>query len=671
MIRWALGLLLLAVATPSYGDFVELIADKHWSNTEETDPLLHTTVCRASTQTSDSAEPVELSIAYPKDGKSLPMITLRTRLTASSLVKIKISSKETAPLFLLQAAGSSDGQNVYWYAPVDFAGLEQYIRAKLQLEVFFDSTPVKISLSGSANSVADAKKCLGKTEFPKEFLKLLNGAKQDLTPDLGDRTPLFLWQATEQAFQGYQAGKGIESALAVLRKPFAPVLKKEASAQKTYNEAVASHARGAERLAEAREAVAKIQSDIATAKASLAQFEQEKPLAEADLANKKGIYLPLKEQMKPYEEKVAATKKSVDTTASAIKKNEATIRRNERSIRNLEVERRNLNNSIPGMESDVERYRRAYSDADSEYSRYNPSWEKDRILNNDASYGWAKRDYENAERELRDADRDERQAEGQVNRLRGDLARCRTQPNPNCSSIESELHRAENQVRDANRRSSSARSKMSSAEWSMRNAEDSAERKVRSEESRLRSARDDAGSRLRSAESDLWSARNRVGQINDEIPALRSQIKRAEQALPGLRQQLEQLTAELARVTAERDAFSQQIGFGAAEQAYQAAEARLSEVVKGISALKKEIPTLEKSLVKAQKEVAPLEKSEASRRATMEKAFAALQAIQEQLKPLREQEAPLVADLERETLRFETNRATYQDLYKYLVENGR
>lgn len=669
MIRWLLSLLLLAVATPSYGDFMELVGEKHWNNSEETDTLLNTTVCRSFTQTSDSAEPVELSLAYPKDGKALPIITLRTRLTASSLVKAKLSSKESVPFFLLQT--SPEGVNTYWYAPVDFAGLENFIRAKSTFEVFFDATLVKVSLSGSALSVGEAKKCLGKTEFPKDFLKLLNGAKKELTPDLGDRTPLFLWQATEQSFQAYQAGKGIEAALATLRKPFAPVLKKEEGAKKTYDEAFASHQRAAQRLADARQEVVNIQNNISTAKASLAQLEQEKPLAESDLATKKGIYLPLKEQMKPYEERVSAAQKNVDTTASAIEKNEATIRRNERSIRNLEVERRNLNNAIPGYESDVERYRRAYSDADSEYSRYDARREKQRILDSDFSYGWAKRDYENAERELRDAERDERQAEGQVNRLRGDLARCKTQENANCSSIESELSRAENQVRDAQRRSSSARSTMSSAEWRIRNAEDSAERKVRDEESRLRSARDDAASRLRSAESELWSARNRVSQINDEIPVLRSQIKRAEQALPGLRQQLEQFTAELARVTAERDAFSQQIGFGAAEQAYRAAEARLDEVVKGIAARKKEIPALEKKLVAAQKEVAPLEKTEVSRRASMEKSLVALKVIQDQLKVLRDQEAPLVADLERETARFETNRAIYQDLYKYLVENNR
>lgn len=669
MIRWALSLLLLAIATPSYGDFMELVGAKHWQNSEETDTLLNTTVCRTFTAVSDSAEPVELSLAYPKDGKSLPIITLRTRLAAASLVKVKLSSKESAPFFLLQT--SPEGVNTYWYAPVDFAGLENFIRAKSAFEVFFDATLVKISLAGSALSVGEAKKCLGKTEFPKDFLKILNGAKKELTPDLGDRTPLFLWQATEQSFQAYQAGKGIEAALAVLRKPFAPILKKEAGAQKTYDEAFASHQRGAQRLAEARQEVVNIQNNITTSKASLARLEQEKPLAEADLATKKGIYMPLKEQMKPYEERVATTQKNLDSTASAIEKNESTIRRNERSIRSLESERRGLNNAIPGYESDVERARRTYSDADSEYSRYDVSREKQRILDSDASYGWAKRDYENAARELRDAESDERQAESQAYRLRSDLANCRAQPNPNCSSIESELSRVEGQVRDAERRASSARSSMSSAEWRIRNTEDSAERKVRDEESRLRSARDDASSRLRSAESTLWSARNRVAQINDEIPALRSQIKRAEQALPGLRQQLDQLTADLARVTAERDSFSQQIGFGAAEAAYRAAEAHLSEVVKGIAGLKKEIPMLEKNLVRAQKEVAPLEKSEISRRAAMEKALAALKTIQDQLKTLRDQETPLMADLARESARFETNRAAYQDLYKYLVENGR
>ena len=104
MTRWALSaLLLLAFSIPSHADFATLLADKNWQNTEETDPLLNTPVCRAFTQVSDSAEPVELSIAYPKDGKSLPMVTIRTRL-AAPLATIKFSSRESEPFFLFHKA---------------------------------------------------------------------------------------------------------------------------------------------------------------------------------------------------------------------------------------------------------------------------------------------------------------------------------------------------------------------------------------------------------------------------------------------------------------------------------------------------------------------------------------------------------------------------------------
>jgi chromosome segregation ATPase len=670
MIRWALSLLLLfAFSAPSHADFASLLADKHWQNAEETDPLLNTPVCRAFTQVSDNSEPVELSLAYPKDGKSLPMLTLRTRL-AAPLVTLKFSSRESEPLFLLQPASGPESQNVYWYAPVNFAHLEQFIRAKLSLEIYFGDVPVKISLSGSSNSVGDAKKCLGSVKVPTDFFKLLNQKKAELTPDLGDRTAQVMWRSTEEAFQAYLAGQSIDEALAVVRKPYASMLRKETSAKKAFDSANASHEKASQQLADARQKVSSIEQSIADGKAKLAALEEEKPKAEADLAVKKAAYLPLKEQMKPYDDKVAGAEKSVKNTSSAIRSNEYTISHNRSEINDLNDERDRLNRSISGLESDVDRYRREYSDAESDYDRYDPESEKRKILDSDFSYRWARDDLQKAHREYEAAANEKRQLDSQQAQNRAALARCKSQPNANCSAEQSAVDATDRAQDQAKNKMSRAQSAISSAEWSIRNAESSAESKVRSEQDRLRSERDDWASKLQGAQNDLDNTHSRISWIDNEIPDLRAEIRHAENALPGLKEKLTQSQAALEQAKTEREAFSQQIGFGAAEQAYEAADAHLDEVVKGIATAKKEIPALEKSLVKAQKEVPSLERSETRRKAELDKANAALQAIEQQLEPLHQQEAPLLADRQNEQDRFETNRAAYQDLYQYLVENS-
>jgi hypothetical protein len=71
-------------------------------------------VCRAFTAATTSKDPIEFSMAYPKEGKVLPMIGLRTKL-APPLVAIKISRTEREYLFLLKAGATNQDNSFYGY----------------------------------------------------------------------------------------------------------------------------------------------------------------------------------------------------------------------------------------------------------------------------------------------------------------------------------------------------------------------------------------------------------------------------------------------------------------------------------------------------------------------------------------------------------------------------
>jgi chromosome segregation ATPase len=654
----------------AHASFATLLADKHWQQSEAIDPVLQNTVCQASTSNSDHEGGLELLLSYPKDGALLPILALKTK-TSAPLIAIKLSSRESEPMFLLQAAATPEEVNTYWYAPLNFPQLEKLIRAKNQLEIFLDpkgsSIPVKISLSGSANAIDAAKKCVSSKESPADFFTLLNQEKDSLVPELGDRSVVFLQASTQEAYRAYRAGRGTEEQLAILRKPFSSLLKKEAAALSGQASAQRRVNRAEEELNAAVNLAATLEAELIATRADLAQLKEQKPLAEADLSQKKAIYLPLKAQMEAQEKRVDAAAKLVKRIEAEISRNESLIARNQREIRALESERSELQSAIPGLEREVRSLESEFSNADSNYSRYNPSYELDRILDSDWAYRSAKRDLESKERELRQAESDYRSAEYRANDALRRLNDCRSRPDQNCSSQESEFNSALRERDSLRSKENQLRSEISSREWRIRSIGSEADSKVRSEQDRLRRIRDDFSSALRAKRDTLSSYRYRIEEIRDLIPTLRRQIEKAKDALPTLAQELLAAENALAQTIAERDAFARQIGFDVAEQNYRATTTRLEEISRGIAARTKALPSLEKKFASAKKAVPPAEKSLAQTRVRLSSANQALATIQVELKPLREQESVLVAKLAEEKSRFKLNQAIYQDLYRELT----
>jgi chromosome segregation ATPase len=670
----AISLSLLTAIHPiqAKAAFALAASASQWQSVEETDAYLQAPVCRAFTKASNSAEAIELSLSFPKDGKLLPMIALKTNL-APGLVAIRISSDEMEYFFPLRAAANNQETNLYWYAPLNFTRFEQLVRDSDSLNLILDpkgaATPVKVSLKGSGNALDAAKKCLtaAKVKVPEDFFKLLNTKKEEITPNLGDRTPAFLFQNVQEAFNAYQAGQLINVELSKLRKANEPLLSKEKAALAVLKNASATFASAKSKLDTATTLVSSLTTKLADSKTKLAALQSEKPLAEADLAAKKAIYLPLKAQMVPYEQNVTKAAAAVKNTADQIEDDEHTIAHNNRLIPDLESESSALRRQIPSLEQRVRSTRSTYDDADSVYRRYDVRRETENFLSRVASYGWATNDYQAGERDLRSAQMNYSSAQSRLSSAEGALRSCQATPNANCSAQQSAVSSAQSEVQQASSAMSSAQSKMSGAKWRMDNAQNDASRKANSESDRLRRNRDDAASAYSSASSALSNAQNRIAEIRSLIPRLRAQIAKAEVELPGLRTQLSAEQTDLAARTSERDQFSQSIGYGVAEANFTSATNHLKEVNDGIAATTKDIPKITKDLAAAQKSVPGLTKSFTQADADLKAAQVKLAPISEQLKPFRALEKVQLDALEVQDQKFKNAKASYQALYLELI----
>lgn|GEM_PF-6040324 len=673
MFPLALALATLALNTPAHAGYALTAAASKWVNVSETDAYLQTPVCRAYTQVSTSKEPVEFSMSYPVDGKILPMIGLRTKL-APSMIAIKIERNKFEYLFLLKAGATNEEANLYWYAPVGFTALEALVRERNVLDLVLDPkgaapSAIQVSLAGSSNALDVVKKCLKTTSVPGDFFKLLNAQKDALTPDLGDRSPLFLMQTVQQAFAAYKAGQAINLEIAALRKTVAPILAKESAALAELKNANANFNSAQTKLNTATALVETLTTKLAESKATLASLQAQKPIAEADLAKKKATYLPLKEKLAAYEKAVVDATALVKSTENKIDENENLIARNTKRIPQLESESASLRRQIPGLENEVNRTRRTYDDADTEYRRYDVRRETENILSRDAFYGWAKRDLENAKRELDRAKSDYWPKHTAMFQKKSEMEACqRQQPPVDCSGKVNEFRNAEREWQQASMEQSNWESKVRDYERKVDDIEDEAKRKAERESDDLRRKRDDAESYYNRARNELSSAQDRIAEIRNAIPVLRRQIETARANLVTLREKLAVAQASLAEKISQRDKFAGEIGFEQAKAEYLAADALLKEIVVGIAARTKEIPLLTKQLTDTQKTIPGLTKTFETSKVNLAAAEAKLAPIQEQLKPFRAEEAVKLAALESENVKFKTGRAAYQDLVKLLIQ---
>jgi chromosome segregation ATPase len=639
-------------------------ARRHWQFAEVSDET--GILCRASTVQTNSTVPLELSVTYPKNGTSLPRIEIRTKLQ-TNLIAVATPEGAREGMFPLKAAGSPEEEVIFWYAPQNFIKLETFIREKNTLSLVIDpkglNQIVQVSLAGSANALDGVQNCRKGALSPQTFLALLAKREDLLNPDLGDKSVSLMKQSTELAFEAYQKGLSIQDALALIRKPFASDLRREEAAKVDLAAKQRTATDRDSKLAEAQRIAVNAEQKLNGARSELVSLQNEKELADQNLAAKRAIYLPLKAQIDGADRKVSDARRVVDNTQREISQSEAIVSRNQQQIRNLENERTNLRRSLPQEREDVVRLRRVYDEAESNFRRYDVRWETDRALNRDSSYQMAKWDYERAQQEAQQARWNLDRATSAWQMAVQSLDRCRMQPNgPNCASEEAEVARWERERSMANSQLTQAQQAQNWAESRMRDRQWAIQSEIQRNSDRLRAIRDNAESEYVRAANTVDRSENRLQEIEVALPRLRAELDRASERLPGLRAQLASQQAILNQAVSERQALAERIGFAEAENSFLEAGRKVDTLNKGIQSKNTEIAGLVRALDRAQKAIPPLERAAASARVELVKAQTTLASVQERLKPLREKEAPLLTELAGENGKYQLNKELFFDL---------
>jgi chromosome segregation ATPase len=86
------------------------------------------------------------------------------------------------------------------------------------------------------------------------------------------------------------------------------------------------------------------------ARARLAALQAQKTTSEADLAAKKAVYVPLLNQMAPYENALKAARSKASSLKSAISRDESLISNGKEQIRAYQNERSGLESRLPGLQ---------------------------------------------------------------------------------------------------------------------------------------------------------------------------------------------------------------------------------------------------------------------------------------------------------------------------------
>jgi chromosome segregation ATPase len=635
-----------------------------WNFVTETHPTFQQPSCRSSTSKSNSADFLQLSVQFAKSGNFVPHLTIATRGDFPA-VAVKLSDTEMEFFYPWRTEPTG---TTYWYAPKQFSKVLEFLRQKSVVTLILDpkgsAVPVTVSLKGSAATIDQAKNCANATDF-SPFFVALHQEKQNLQPDLGDRSLNLLVQAVENAYLAFAQGGSTQKSLASLRKNAAPLLKKEEAAMTNTTKSAANLQTAESALQTAVQNAGALEQAILASETELQQLQQNLAAAEMDLAQKAQTYLQLKEQLAPYDQLVRDSEQEVASLQRSVQEKEQIIANNARVIARLQAELSQIQSDIPGLQNEVNRLEIALQTAESDLRRYDLFREKQNILDRDWQYRNLKMDFDNKQRELQRLEWDLRRAERDYDRASDNLRRCQQMNPGNCFSEQNELNRADRERDQARREMQRLERDLQWLRTQMDWRESAADREARAEYDRLRSRRDAVAQQTLQARNELSNKRNRSAEIQIQLPRLEQERGDAERILPELRAQLQSAESRKLTNLERRNAFANQIGYPQVEATYLEAKRIRDSYQAQVKEKNAKITKMKKDFAEAQKAVV-------ARTQERDKALAAhrtnennLAQIREQLRPIREQEAALLAQLQVEEEKFLWQQALYQDLATY------
>lgn len=639
-----------------------------WFFREEQDGASQKVRCVSFTLKSDQPEFMQLAVHYSKDGSFVPQIRVKTRSYYPS-VALKLSENEWGTLLPF---ASDETSTTYWYVPQQFTKSVEFLRQKSNVTLVLDpkgsALVATASLKGSAATIDQAKNCAKAAPDFAPFFNLLNQTKENLQPDLGDRSVAFLMQSVESAYLSYKNGVSLQKALADARKAAAPLLKKEETARANFQKTLGLLEKAEAALRQSEDKVRTLEEKRILLSAEMEQNQRELSSAEALLSEKSRVYLPLKEQLAPYDQLVQESEREVAALRASIQQKEGVISRNQKTISRLQSEMADIQREIPGLQNEVNRLEIQLQSAESDLRAYDPYREKQRILDRDFQYRSLKMDFDNKQRDLQRIEWDLRRAERDLDRAQDNLRRCRSKPENSCISEQNEVNRAANERdrhrREVNRLERDLQWIRTQMEW----RESSADREARQEYDRLRSRRDSLASQTLQARNDLSNKRNRLSDIQASLPRLEQELWEAERSLPDLRAQLQ--TAETKRLghVERRNAFANQIGFPQAEREYFDAKNLVAAKQERAKDLTSQMGQVQKDLAQSQKEVQARLQERNKAQSDHQVNVTKLAQVQEELRSFRLKEEELLGKIGQEKSNFQVQQAVYQDLSRYWLE---
>lgn len=646
--------------------WAEPIVHKDWMVQDGVDEIFAKESCQAATNVATGTNRTQLLLSFTKDRATIPQLLLKVwdQPTPESQLLIKVSSKVSYPLFLWKASTQPDQPSIYWYAPIGWSPLADYIAAANTLTVQGATTNVVISLKGSSVSLQRTATCLKASEIlPLDFLKKLNAKIEGAAANYSSVDEMI--QGNEKTFEIYRQGLLKTKELADLRKGSAKLLAQETEALGIFNTAQKRWETGDAALKTQLATQQQLQQTLAQTTGELQGQQASHPAVQENAKNKQAIYEPVRKQFAAFvadvEAKQSALNKNIRDTRNYLSR----ISDLESEIPRLRNEQNSLSSRMSSMSYDVDRARSNYQSKQSEADRYHVGWEYDRELRSDFSYSNKLRDAERYRDEANRYANEARNARTAQQAAEARLRHCQNQnPPQNCDSIQNEIRQHQNEASQAEQRSRSAIGNANNAQMEAERRARSIRSEIEERKRRLQSDADDAERRYRSLQSEYDSLQSRHNQISNILPDLRSELSYSRDQVPKLQAQKPALEAALADSTQKRDAARVQLDFDRIESEHKAAATQLSDLEKAIAKSKSTIASTESSLKKIKPVIDELTKDLAAKALKRDQAAQKLAPIQEALKPFRAQEAALSQTITELAANFENGKARYQRTYE-------
>lgn len=674
MFRQSSILLSLCLLSPIASAEVKTHDAGKWKIADELNNDLNVASCRAYTTASKPAG-AELSLHFPKDPKALPYVTVKTRNAGvnSDLLALRISSRESQYFFRWKTGTDNATPDTFWYVPVDQRDLISLIRERDTLELVLDpkgaKAPLKFSLSGSSAVLDQARKCLGKN-FPTadDFLKILVKEKDNLSPELGDRSVDLLFRSTQEAYAAYRLGQDYRARLDLIKKQFAPQVKAEAAALAARNAAQVQVDQNIAAIEQTKAEIASAEAKLPSLQSNLDSLVNARPALQQTLDQKSAIYNPLREQVQPFLNRRDRAESRYNELAREVRRNENVVSEGENKVGALERERSELDSSIWRSQSKVNELERDLGTADSDLNRFSVPEEARRILQNDWQYSNLQEQRRQKNQQLHEARRNEEQAERRLQDLQRQLNECNSRQGANCADVQNQVNTATWDLSSKRSSTQSLDRECAQLEILIRGQEDSARNQAERKRDELKRKRDEISDQLRNAENELDRSRNRLGQVQFELQSTKADVDRARTALPGLRRDRDNASDEYDRANDEYQAKAKTIGYDVAEKEYLAAKSAVDDLDSRISSLRWEISFQQRIIAGGNDKVTALEQELENLRTGLATAEQRLAAAQAAAKPYHEEASSLEEGLTREGARFKNNRALFQQLYVILAE---